>query len=981
MNRVIKTKLDFMKQSYNKNKKRYLSFLLLGMLILWGTGRTTAQEIAPDTTATVETAARPNRLDTPYGSVDKDSYLGSATTIYTGQLTKMLAPTIIPSLAGRLPGLSISQYAGMPSHITDVSANADLAGSIPVFGIGNYSDNSQFSINLRGNGPVVMVDGVQRELFSLDPEAIESVSIQKDALSSLLLGMRSSRGLLVITTKQPEKEGFQLSFTGRYGIQQPLNTPKPLPAYQYAYLLNEALQNDGNSPAYTPADFAAYRDHTFPFTHPDINWYDQSLKNSAAIQSYNLNASGGGKVAQYFVSLGYMNEEGLFRTSSQNSYNTNSNYERYLITSKINVNVTEDFKVGLTVLGRIEDGNQPGAYGIGILNSIYSTPNNAYPITNPNGSYGGTISYPNNIWSQTVNSGYLSDNARDVVANLSLNYDMSKWIKGLSFKAIGSASTQSRSALVRSKQAMTYQYILKEGVETYDPFGSTRTQSNSFTPVSNYQYMYGQAGLDYERTFNRHTFGANVFADIRQVTVNYNLPDKPANVYGKVKYDYAKKYFAEAAIDRSYYNGYAPGKQWGTFYAFGLGWDISKENFLADLTWLNQWKIRGVYGETGNGIDNTGYYTWRQSFSENGIGFYPHGTARTNSTLLAEVNPLPNINLTWEKARKLNIGTDISLLDKRLSFTADYFNDYYYDLLTTRGKSIELIGMLYPAENIGKVRVHGMELSASYQDRIGDFGYFVSANWTQEGSKLLYMDEQDWGGDRYRHTGKSNSAIFGLLTDGFFASQEEIQNTPTVAGYDKKNIRPGDVKYVDLNNDGTIDQYDQTVIGGDKPYSFFGLELGVDYKGWELSALIQGDYNRDLYYADPTYMAGFQSINQGYGQAYEHILNRWTPETAATATYPRLSAGGNAYNLAPNNLYSSLWIQSGNYIRLKNVMLGYTLPETFSHNHLGGLKIKLFVAGQNLLTKSACSLVDPEVTNFTASPMMRGFNTGINIKF
>jgi TonB-linked SusC/RagA family outer membrane protein len=967
-----------MKQSYNKNKKRYCSFLLLGMFILSSTGRMTAQEIAPDTTATVGVSTR---LDTPYGSVDKDSYLGAASTIYTDKLIKMLAPSIIPSLSGRLPGLSISQFAGTSSRITAASANADLAGWIPVFGAGTYSDNSQFFINAQGNSPVVMVDGVQRELFSLDPEAIESVSIQKDALSSLLLGMKSSHGLLVITTKKPEKEGFQLSFTGRFGIQQPLSMPKPLPAYQYAYLLNEALQNDGNAPAYSPADFATYRDHTAAFTHPDINWYDQALKKSATIQSYNLNASGGGKTAQYFVSLGYMNEEGLFRTSSQNSYNTNTNYERYLITSKINVNVTEDFQVGLSLIGRIEDGNQPGAGAAGILNNIYTTPNNAYPITNPNGTYGGTISYPNNLWSQTINSGYISDNARDAVANLTLNYDMSKLVKGLSFKAIGSASTQSRSALVRRKQAITYQYILKEGVETYDPFGSTQTQSNNFTPVTNYQYMYGQAGLDYERTFGQHTIGANAFADIRQVTVNYNLPDKPVNIYGKVKYDYAKKYLVEAAVNRSYYNGYAPGKQWGTFYAFGLGWDISKENFMADLTWLNQWKIRSVYGETGNGIDNTGYYTWRQSFSENGIGFYPHGSARTNSTLLAEVNPLPNINLTWEKARKLTIGTDISVLDKHLSFTADYHNDYYYDLLTTRGKSIALIGMNYPAENIGKVRVHGIELSISYQDRIGELGYFVSANWTQEGSKLLYMDEQDWGGDRYRHTGKSNSAIFGLLTDGFFASQDEIQNTPTVAGYDKKNIRPGDVKYVDLNNDGTIDQYDQTVIGGNQPFTYFGLELGVDYKGWELSALIQGAYNTDLYYADATYMAGFQSINQGYGQAYEHILNRWTPETAATATYPRLSAGGNAYNLAPNNLYSSLWVQSGNYIRLKNVTLGYTFSETFSRNYLGGLKIKVFVAGQNLLTKSACSLVDPEVFSFVASPMMRGFNMGINIKF
>jgi len=625
-----------------------------------------------------------------------------------------------------------------------------------------------------------------------------------------------------------------------------------------------------------------------------------------------------------------------------------------------------------------------GAGSSSILSTLYNTPNNAYPVFNPNGTYGGTVSFQNNLWAATTESGYTSDNARDAVANLTLNYDLQKLVKGLSAKAIGSVSSQSRSALQRSKQVSTFQYKEgKDGEESrYEPYGSTISQSNSFIPVSNYQYMYGQIGQSYDRFFGLHRIGAEVFADIKQITSNYNLPDKPANFYGKFNYDFSGKYFAQAAIDRSYYNGYAPEKRWGTFYALGLGWMLSKESFLSDIKWLNEWKLRASFGETGNGITNAGYYTWRQSYYENGIVFYQHGTSLSNSSLVYENGlTLANPDISFEKARKLNVGTDIVTLDKRFSFTADYYYDYYYDLLMSRGKSIELTGLRYPSENIGIVSSQGLELSAGFADKIGHFKYSVSANWTRESNIVDFMDEQDMENERYRRTGKPSGAIFGLLTDGFFTSDEEIANSPIVAGYSRANLKPGDVKYIDLNKDGIVDQYDQTAIGGDKPLSYFGIDISLAYYGWELTALVQGVYNRDIYFSESVWNAGFQGVNQGYGQAYEPILNRWTPETAETATLPRLTAGGNSYNLQPNGIYSSLWIRSGNYIRLRNASLAYTLPETFSRKYLAGLKIKLFVAGQNLLTQAACKDFDPEVVDIRSYPLTRGMNMGVNIKF
>ncbi len=919
-------------------------------------------------------------INGPYESKEKISFLGAASTVYTDQLTSMMGTTILPSLTGRLSGLNVSQYRGARAHQITANSRGDLIGNVPLFGEGFYSDNTEFSVSSRGNAPIVVVDGVQRELYSIDPDAIESVSIQKDALSSMFLGMQSSRGALMITTKEPIKEGFQLSFTGRFGVQSALKIPKPLSGYQYAYLLNEALQNDGKEPFYSYDDFNKFRMQSSPFTHPDVNWYDELLNNSSTTQSYNLNVTGGNKYAQYFINLGYMGENGLFINPSDNgdSHDTNLSLERYMISSKININITDDFTAKVTLLGRVEEGTQPGVGYGNLLNSIYNTPNNAYPIRNPNGTWGGNVSFDHNLMSQTINSGYITDGARDMLGSINLKYDFDKLVKGLSARMVGSVSIQNRSYIQRSKRSPVYSYTIdKEGNDVYALYGATQTQSNSFGSVTSYQQMYGQFAIDYDRRFGDHGIRASVMGDTRNVLVNYDLPQLPSNIIADVSYDYANKYFAQIAMSESYYNRYAPDRRWGTFYAFGLGWDMNKESFMENVDWMNLFKIRGTFGKTGNGLDNTGYYTYQQTFSSNVATGYPLGTNLGAGNITTENSPLANPFLTWEKAYKLNLGIDLALFNNRLKLTADYYNDKYFDLLQSRGKSIEIIGQNYPTENIGKVRRFGGELSLTYQDRIKDFNYYVSANWSSEQSKLLYMDEQKVPEEYLRQTGRPVGAIYGLVAEGFFTSREEIENSPVIDGFN--NIQPGDIKYKDMNGDKVINEFDRTVIGGDKPYSYFGIDLGFEWKGLEFSMFWQGAYNRELMLNDWTLLEGFQSSNQQYGQAYENMLDRWTPETAETATLPRLTAGGSKYNQG-NGWNSSFWLRSGNFIRLKNISLGYNLPDSFCRNYLGGTRVKIFVNGQNLLTKSACDLVDPEV-GFTSYPIQRCISTGINVRF
>ena len=923
--------------------------------------------------------------DAPIDSVDhtKSNTLGASSTVYTNDLVKYQSATILTGLQGRLKGLNVSPFRGMQLLRTEANTKSDIVGAIPNVGGGIYGDNSEFLISARGQSPIAIVDGVERDLYSIDPEAIESVTIQKDALSNMFLGMRSSRGALIITTKNPDaKGGFHLSLTGKFGISSALKSgPNPLSAYQYAYLLNEALLNDGKSPLYTYDDFEAYRNGTSPYLHPDVNWKDAIMNNSTTSQAYNLNVTGGGRVAQYFVSLGYYSENGLFKTSDANSYNTNFKYNRYLITSKVNINVTDEFKVSMSLMGRIEEGNQPGGIsGTGysdLLSNVWQTPNNAYPVLNPNGTYGGNASYTQNLYAQTTGSGYISSNTRDVVGTINLKYDFDKLVRGLSVGATGNISSQVRNAIVRTKQAQVFQYsITQQGNEAYDKYGDVSSQTNSYRSVSTYQYMYGKMYVDWERQFGMHGVKASLWGDTRTILNNYDLPMIPSNIGQKVEYNYDNKYFAQAAVTESYYNRYDNGRRWGTFWAVGLGWDISKEKFM-EVSKIDQLKLRATYGHTGNGIDNAGYFSYLKRYNEDGGFWYSNGTSMSNGGSVSEISPLANTLLTWEKGRKVNVGLDLTLLKNRLTLSADYYNDYYYDILQSRGKSIQLLGIAYPAENIGKTRYYGLETQLSWQDHIGKVNYYVSANWSMEQNKRLFMDEQYVPYDYLKMTGQPTGTIYGLVATGFLTAKDIADGYPVMNGFN--NIQAGDVKYKDMNGDGEINEFDRTVIGGDKPTCYFGIDLGFEWKGLEVTALIQGAYNRDLYNSDRTLLEGFQVIGQSYGQAYTNLLNRWTPETAETATYPRLTAGGNMYNYG-NNWNSSLFVQNGNYIRLKNATVSYKLPENFCRNYLGGLRVKIFVQGQNLLTWSRTRLQDPEVT-FTSYPLQRTITTGINLNF
>jgi len=917
-------------------------------------------------------------LEVLYGRAKPASFLGSIATVGSSQLGLTPAPGYLYALPGRLAGLNVMQSSGFFSPPSGSLTTRDIfVGNIPNNSSGaGPTDNTEFTVQLRGHNasagqsPIAVVDGVQREWYSLDPETIESVGVLKDALSTVLLGQNSARGALIVTTMQPIAGRPRVDFTAETGIQTAINLPTPLPAYQYAYLLNEALLNDGKAPAYTAADFNAWRNHTDPIGHPDVNWYKTILRDNARLTRYNLNVTGGGATARYLVALNYMSQDGFFVSSDANSYNTNAGIKRYTVNSKIDIDVNKDFTLGLQVFGRLQDGNQPGAGTQTILQNLLTTPNNAYPVVNPDGSYGGTNNYTQNLLAQTISSGYLADHLHDVMANLDLRYKFDKWVNGWWARATGNISVQEASLLDRSKQAPVFsQAISSSGDTSYHRYGLTINQSNSFTNTSWARYRYVQLSTGYDRRLGDHSVSTMLFFDQKNVLLNYDIPSQLTNFAWKASYNYKEKYFIEGATNYSGYNRYAPGHQYGLFYAGGLGWKV-----------LDNLKLRVTYGRTGNAnVDNYGYYIWRQHFS--GVaGTYPIGSNYPNGGGLAEQgNPgsqvLANVNATWERADKLDAGLDIAVFHDHLQLTADYYHERYFDVMQTRGRSIALLGSGYPVENIGIDLYQGGELTLAWQDHIEGLNYFFTANGSIQQSKVLFMDEQYQKYSWNVHTGHPVGQRYGLIADGIFQTAADAAAAATIAGYAP---RAGDIKYKDLNRDGVIDQFDVAPIGRQRPMIFYGLTAGLSYKGVEVSVLLQGAANREEYVANSYLDAGFQGQNNGYSQAYIQALNRWIPEVTTTASYPRLTAGGNGYNYSPLFTSSSFWLRDGSYIRVKNVNVAYNLPDAWVKKlRLRGIRI--FANAQNLFTHAAYRGVDPEVS-MPAYPMQKVINTGVTVK-
>lgn len=860
--------------------------------------------------------------------------------MYSNDLQKTIVSPIYGTFTGRLAGLLTSQNSGEPG-------------------------NDGYSLSLRGQEPLVLLDGVAQSFSSINPEQIESVTVLKDALATAMLGIRGANGAILITTKKGHVGPQTISFKALGGVSQPTYLPQTLDAYNYSVLFNEALSNAGRPEAYSSEALEAYRTGSDPLRYPNINWQDEILKKHTAYSRYNLEIAGGRTSARYFVSMDYLNQPGLFNTQNDALYNTNSSYKRYVLRSNVQVDLSKSITTTLGIFGRLQETNEPGATTSTLYSNIISTPANAYPIFNSNGSYAASTNYRYNIYAQNYESGYRPGQTRDFRIDLSIKGKLDAIAKGLWIKTSGTINSYLVQSINRSKNAILFmENMSANGESSYFQFNDPGDQSNSISTDSQNRVFYTEVAVGYSTKVNKNNFEGQILANNDFRHINRDLPYNIKGVSAKGAYNYDEKYIAEVALA---YNGtkerYPTGKGFGFFPAVGVGYVISNEDFLKDINWLTNLKFRSSFGRVGN--FNTSYYGYNQYY--NTTGGYNFGDTPASAGGIAQ-NTIANTFLTWEKADKFNIGLDASMLKNKLSFTAEYFNNKYFDQLQSIGNNTAITGVDYANQNIGISRYSGLEFDVNYKNKIRDFNYFIAPNLTILKTKVVYQDEVSREYSYQFRTGMPVGQRFGYISDGLFQSEAEILNSPTPSDY---GIKPGDIKYLDLNNDGFINADDQTAIGTTKPSIYYGVNLGLNWKNFDFSALLQGMFNNDVYLSG-SYMWAFQGIQ---GQAFEHHLNRWTPTTAATATYPRLSLGNNLNNDA----VSSYWVKSGDYLRLKSIELGYKLPTPLVKKvRLSGVRV--FINGTNLFTFSGLDHMDPE--NYNALyPIQKMLNAGLNVKF
>ncbi len=909
-----------------------------------------------------EDSAANNSVDLIYFRSKKSTTTTSSSVVKGADIARTPVVPFPLAITGRLAGLQVSQGSGQPL-------------------------NEGFSFNLRGQAPLVLIDGIPRNLTEIGNDEIESITVLKDAVSTAMLGIRGSGGAIVVTTKKGLENSQQINFTSQFGTQRPTKNliTQPLDSYQYATLYNEALGNDGLSVlsnGFSPQTLAGYQDGSDPFKYPNVNWQDEVLRKSSSYSRYNLNTRGGGKFAKYFVNLEHTNQEGIFKTDEINKYNTNASGKNYFMRSNLDMQINDKLSAGIYIQGRILNRNEPGVRfsSNNIFSALTNTPRGAYPIFNADNSYGGSSLYQNNIVAQSISSGYSVFYNRTVLSDFNIKRTLNEILPGLWVKARASFFSNLGENIVRNKTFATFEHVGSNpttGAAIYRQYGTTSQTSNTnFVDFQN-RSDFQELSFGYSTKFKKnHAFNGLLLANrdnlISGTNITSNLPYTIQGISGHGDYNFKEKYMFEFSFGWNGANRNPPdGKfNYGFFPAVGLGWDISKEEFMQKSVWINQLKLYGSYGKTGR--DNGDYFTYIQSFNTTrGITL---GSTAGGATGRVETG-LANPNTTWEKADKLNIGFKSAFLNESLSFSVEYYSNSLYDLKITRGNNSSLLGIDFPTENIGKERYRGVETELFWSKQTKKLGYSIGINASFQNSKSIFSDEPNLKYDYMERTGKRIGQRFGYTAEGLYQSQADIDNSSKIEGY---KPQPGDIKYKDLNDDGLINQFDINAIGTTKPLILTGMQLGLNFKGFNLSAFLQGIFNREIYLSGDSYFA-FQ--NSGRGQAFEHHQNRWTSATAATATYPRLSTGAGPNNGNPNNqAVSSFWLSKGNYVRVKYLEFGYTVPGSIT-NKIKLKNTRLFINALNPLSFNSKTLKDVDPEEFTgAYPIQKVYTLGLTIQ-
>lgn len=861
-----------------------------------------------------------------YGRQKKVNLTGAVASVSQDKIDSRPITSISSGLQGLLSGVTIVQPSGQPG--------ADN-GTIRIRGVGT----------LNNANPMIIVDGIEVSMNNLDPNDIESISVLKDAASAAIYGSRAANGVILVTTKRGKEGKATISYSGNFGWQAPTSLPEQLNSAEYAELTNEALQNDGKPKQFTDEEIQKFRDGSDPDNYADTDWAKLFYIGSGFQQTHNLNVSGGTNAVRYMASLGYQQQDGIILNSGKKRYNMRINMDADL-TSRLQAK----FSIAFSKSEVISPTNPYTKEQSQIFRQIIRI-SPWVPNKKTNGDYG-RISDGNPIaW-------------MDAKATANSNEYLFTGLGSVSYKILDELSVRAEGSykMFLDETNMFVKEVIYSPTDKQGPNEAKQTFALDNRTA-------GDLILDYKKEFNKHSlsgllgFHSELYQYRKNLASRTNLPNNDISdinagsvedqktegvtkalammsTFMRVSYDYAGKYLAEANIRYDGTSRFAKTNRWGAFPSVSVGWRISEEQFMQSThSFMDNLKVRGSWGMLGNeNIDD--YYPTIPIISTGQS--YPIGDLfKMGGAVLNAKNP----NLKWEAVTSWDIGIDASFFNK-LNVTLDYYNKITSDILMVI-PSPETYALNNFFDNVGELSNNGFEFTMQYTQPINKVMLSVGGNMAINRNKILKLASENdilpTGEARFiKRVGESINSVFGYETAGLFQNQAEIDTwaKDKITGYIQ---RPGDLKYVDQNDDHIIDANDRVVLGTTDPKFTYGFNVGLKYKGFDLSLFFQGAAGVKSYLSNEA----IGSFNGTDGHPSTLWKDRWTPENPNT-TVPRVIRGirGPSMN---TNVTSSYWLQKGDYLRLKNIQIGYDFSGK-TLKRLGIAKLRPYYSGQNILT-------------------------------
>lgn len=911
----------------------------------------------------------------PYGIVQNESKITSAVSVINGTELENSATSFLGlALNGKLPGLTVTQSTGAPG--------AD-GSSLFVRGRNTWQSSS----------PTSFVDGHIRPHSSVDLFDIEQVSIHKDAAASSILGLRGGNGALMVTTRRGKVGRPTLRFKTQLSMEEPTKQIKFLDSWRYAKLYNEALVNDGGNEIYSPEDIELYKSGASPYTHPNVDWLDSFLKKRTYSQKYNMSVEGGSSVAKYYVGLAFIDNSGLYKTEKDaNSYNTNASSQRFSIRSNVDISLTKDLSIDVSLHGRQLLQSNPGSGSSGdVFNTLYSIAPNKFPINYGKGLIAGTNEFRKNPYGILNYSGYTKYIHSTMEASMGAKQKLDFVTKGLSMRGSLAFDLRFDNTIKRTKQYLVYEYMGRNPVTSEPNFrtwGEMSKQSNNNEFGDRKIRIFDiDFALDYARTFGKHDVASTfMYRNNQESDDTYKLTNMHQGLHSRTTYMFDSRYIAEFSFAYQGTEQLPPSKRYGFFPAGSLAWVVSNESFIKENIGdiLGHFKLRASYGITGSD-QGLPYYLYVPSFKLVGSSRYYFGVTPTSAAGWEEDKFFLE-NVTWEESRKKNFGTDLRLFKDRLSLGFDYFTENTSQIINERKSISTILGMganKGPMGNVGKVDNKGFEIHASYNGQFDQFEWTVGGSISRAKNKIVYRDDEDYTYSYQHRVGHSIGATFGLVSNGLYYDEQDLRNSPSTTF--AADVFPGDIKYRDLNGDGKVDDNDVTMIGKSNLAEItYDFHLGAKYKGFDFNVLFSGLADRNYLISGLgihafSNVSGTGNVTDGNVQQY-HWDNRYQPQdpsTWATAKYPRLSVAGRRHNTQN----SDFWLENGSFLRLKSLELGYTLPQQLTKKFWVS-EMRIFYSGYNLLTWDKTRLHDPEGSSDALNyPIQKISSLGVSIQF